>query len=99
LDAALTKLQAYQSTAGSQNVPPDSAQLMAAAQQAQTEATQAVATLAALSVNVDCSQSASAIAGALSTVKAAADTTKAQLQDFQKSLTDVINSLAAQAKP
>lgn len=94
LDAAFAKLHAYQ--AGSQQSSPEIQQLMDAATQAQAEATQAVATLSTLSVTPDCSQPASTIAATLSTVKVSADTTKGQLQDFQKSLTDLISGLAAQ---
>lgn len=93
----MNKLKDYQSQADPSKVPQEAKDAMQQAEEKQAAATQAVATLAALSVNLDCSQQNPA--QGLSVIKTATDDARKALKEFRKSLSDVTKQLQGAAKP
>lgn len=89
-----SKVQAF---ATSKNVTSSNYQsLVTAANTQQANATQAVAALKSVAVNVDCTQQDPA--SSLATVKSAVDSTRTALQAYQQAIKAVISNLEAATK-
>jgi len=89
-----SKVQAF---ASSKNVTSSNYQsLVTAANTQQSNATQAVAALKSVAVNIDCTQQDPA--SSLATVKTAVDSTRSALQGYQQAIKAVISNLEAATK-
>lgn len=93
----MNKLKDYQSKADPATLPAEAKTLMAQAEENHAKATQSVATLATLSVKLDCSQQNPA--QGLSVIKTATEEARDDLKDLRASLSEMTGQYSAKAKP